>query len=775
MIHGEKRIYRFGGVQIDPAQRRIERDGQKQHLREKAFEVLIYLLENRGRIVKKEELIENVWKAQAVTDDSLVQSIVEIRKALGDSRRNPQFIQTIPKAGYRLNEQVEEIQEHQIADIEEISSFTMEIEEEDLAPEPPKAIPPPGSRRASLILGIFLILALSISLYIARMDSLLPEKNGPMIVQKVPGKKLILVMFFDNQSGDKELDWLREGLPDMLVTGLSHSNAVTLLSRQQLHDILKRIGHKDSDRIRMEEALEVAAKTKADAFILGGFAKIGNGMRIDVQLYDGQNSQLLRGEQLVLSKPEEILTKVDLLSMRIASRLGITRQTDLADDKEMTRSVDAYRYYSLAVEKARRLHNTEAINLLQKAIAIDPQFAMAHARIGYAYAVTWHLPERAKPHLQQAFELSERLSAKDRLYINAWYAIANEDDESAIEAFRKLIKQYPYEIEPYPHLAKLLHSKERYQEALECLKQGLTIDPESKEVYNLLGGIYSSLGRHKEGIAAKQKTVELAPQDPNTHDSLGLSYQLAGHYVEAIQEYNRALELNPDFEIAVVHLANTYFQLGRYREALLGYRRYIDLAPSDAEKSRGYTCIARIHWKKQEWKLAEENFKRAAQDSALRLDLLFLEMDRGNKPIVHDVQQHVPERTAGRGGKTPERFFYYKVGMLLLRTGKTEEAIAAFERALQSATPGWDMDPYEDCLANAYLELGRYDSAVREYKRVLQFNPNYPLSHFYLAQAYEGQKDFASARSHYQMFLQQWKDADPELPEMKIARNKIST
>ena len=101
------------------------------------------------------------------------------------------------------------------------------------------------------------------------------------------------------------------------------------------------------------------------------------------------------------------------------------------------------------MEKAQALHNTEAIALLEKAVALDPQFAMAHARIGYVYAVTWGLADKGKPHLEKAFQLSDRLTEKDKLYITAWYAIANLDYPGAAQMFRQVIAEYPLEIEAY--------------------------------------------------------------------------------------------------------------------------------------------------------------------------------------------------------------------------------------------------------------------------------------------------------------------------------------
>jgi tetratricopeptide (TPR) repeat protein len=342
-------------------------------------------------------------------------------------------------------------------------------------------------------------------------------------------------------------DWLREGLADMLITDLSRSTKLLVLNRQQLHLLLGRSGHKQGEKIQLDEALDVARNSRAEAVILGNFAKLGERVRIDVHLHDARSGQLLAAETMNADRPEQILTQVDLLALKLAAHLGAApnEQEKAGLTEVMTDNLGAYRYYSLALEKVQGLHNTEAISLLKKAVALDPQFAMAYARIGYAYALTWAFADKGKPYLEKAFQLSHRLTERDKLNITAWYAVANLDYPRAIEAFRHIIARYPLELEAYERLGRLLEGEERPEEAVEVLKQGLVIDHEAEDIYNMLGRIYSHSGRHDEAIRMHQHYVALAPDEPNAHDSLGLSYQWAGQYEQARAEYERALALSP--------------------------------------------------------------------------------------------------------------------------------------------------------------------------------------------------------------------------------------
>ena len=271
----------------------------------------------------------------------------------------------------------------------------------------------------------------------------------------------------------------------------------------------------------------------------------------------------------------------------------------------MTNNLAAYRYYTLGVEKSNALLYVEAVSLLEKAVSLDPEFAMAHARIGYTYALSWARPDEAKPYLEKAFQLSDRLTEKDRLSINAWYAVAHQDYPSAIGTYRQIIARYPLEVEAYWRLARLLRGEERMEESVEIARLGLVVDSEAKDIYNALGVTYMEMGRHDEAIAALRRYVELAPEDPNIYDSLGMAYQWSGHYAEAMQAFEKALSLNPRFEIALLHLGNTYVWQGRYRDALRQYQRFIQVASFDDSRARGHDSIAILHLKRKGFAEAE--------------------------------------------------------------------------------------------------------------------------------------------------------------------------
>src|SRR5204862_5263561 len=135
--------------------------------------------------------------------------------------------------------------------------------------------------------------------------------------------------------------------------------------------------------------VELAGRCRAEAILLGSFTRLGESVRVNVQLHDGRTGALLSAESVVAERAEDLFGRVDTLSGRLVSDLSgapaATPAPGLA--LAMTGNLEAYRLYSLALEKAQGLKSSEAIELLEKAVALDPGFAMAHARIGYTYAV----------------------------------------------------------------------------------------------------------------------------------------------------------------------------------------------------------------------------------------------------------------------------------------------------------------------------------------------------------------------------------------------------
>src|SRR5262245_61786219 len=244
-------IYRLNDIEIDTSRVCLKRDGAEQHLRQQTFKVLAYLLEQRQRVVSKNEIIEEIWPDTAVTDNALEQCLAEIRKVLGDDSRNPRFIKTIPRAGYRFIAAVEAVTPSELIDQPSEQTSVREPKPERSREESHSVAPQtarPFVRRPLVIFtALILVVGLAFGIYLFRQRS--SASSLSVTLPQETGKRPIAVMFFDNESSSPDLDWLREGLADMIITDLSRSRNLTVLSRQQLHVLLDRLGHKNTEKI----------------------------------------------------------------------------------------------------------------------------------------------------------------------------------------------------------------------------------------------------------------------------------------------------------------------------------------------------------------------------------------------------------------------------------------------------------------------------------------------------------------------------------------------
>jgi tetratricopeptide (TPR) repeat protein len=416
----------------------------------------------------------------------------------------------------------------------------------------------------------------------------------------------------------------------------------------------------------------------------------------------------------------------------------------------------------------------EAIDLLERALAIDPGFAMARARIGYVYCMKWNYLDKAKPYLEEAYRHADRLTEKDRLYIAAWYAVANADFPGAIEAFRVVVARYPLETEAYVSLARLLNRESQSAEAIDVAERGMAVDAESGALANTLGSAYLNLGRRDEAIAAFRRYVELEPREANAYDSLGLGLQWFGFYDDAIAEYTRALEIDPDFEIALVHLGNAYAQTGRYAEAISCYSRYGEIGPSEGERTRAQICLAHQYFTRGDRARGLATVRKVLAASPVSAQTEFdMALLTGDLAAAERASTRLDDKAADRGGRLTDRFRLYLLGRLAFDEGRHDEAIERFREAVRQPPPIWNQDPLEDCLANALLEVGRLDEAAAEYERILGVNPNYPLARFHLARALEQKNDVERAAEEYGRFLDSWSRADADVPEVTAARERL--
>lgn len=762
---GGRGRYRFDQFELDTLKGALYRDGAEIHLRHKTFQVLRFLVENADRTITKQELWDRLWPDSAVTDDALVQCVKDIRRALGDDPKEPRYVRTLPRLGYRFVAPIEIIIEPSVGPASVIEFPT--------APEPvpPVAVPPPP-RRGTARRAIPYAAVAGVLLAIVASAALTLRTSRRATLPADPAKTSVMVLYLDNESGAADIDWLRQGLADMLISGLSRSERLTLLGRQQLDVLLARAGGRRVPKIDLEQARKLATDIHAGKIVLGAFGRLGTRLRVDVQLYDTASGQLVGSERLVADRHEDLLSEIDLLSLRLAARLGTQRLPGRLIDV-MTDNLEAYRSYSLGVEQAHALNTKDAIAHFERAVQLNPRFAMAHARIGYTYGVVWGLPERAKPHLEKAFSQPDRLTPRDRLNITAWHALVSYDYPQAIKLYRQIVSAYPSDVEAYLRLGRLLEGEEQFDEAIGVLTQGLTVDAEMPELYNQLASVHNALRKFDRALHYARRYVEVSRGAENAYDTLGLTYSAMSDYPNARAQFERALAIRPDFEIARVHLANTYAREGRLAAADRELQRYIDSAPSPAERSRGWGNRAWIARQRGRLDVAERHVANIESSNGLHFERIWIALERKDAAAIARAREEIDREGPNRGGRLTRRFRLYTLGIMALKTGEGEKALGLLRDALKHPAPVWNIDEMETAVADALLELGRYDESIAEYSRVIGLMPNFGPAHFGLAQAYDRGGRAADALRTYRAFLTVWRAADADVPQIRHARQRV--
>jgi DNA-binding winged helix-turn-helix (wHTH) protein/tetratricopeptide (TPR) repeat protein len=739
------RIYRVNQIEVDVSGNCVRREGVDHVLRYQTFHVLLYLLEQGGKLVSKEELTAAIWSDAAVTDNALTQCIAEIRKAFGDDSRHPSYIKTISKVGYQFVAPVETIEASQTSDaskpeITPDESFPVTVTKVEDSALKPVGVPVTGQTGSLLdrqkVRLILLGLLILISLLVWKITKGYRAVDTASPVTSATAGQQLAVMYFENESQNRDFDWLSQGLADMMITDMSRSGALRVLSRQQLASLLeatdKSFGGSRADPMHIAETVH------ATNFLTGSFTALAGHFRIDIQLHDSRTGQILFADHSVFQDSSDILSQVDVLAAHLETTMALNPvvKPDLA--AETTKNVEAYQYYSLGVEKAQEFENAQALNLLKQATELDPNFAMAYARIGYTYAMVDFAPEKGQPYLQKALQLSARLSEKDRLYVNSWYAISKGDVKEAEQTLTRITELYPQETEAYWRLARLSRADEHPAEGIEILKRGLAYSPNDKNLNNTLGFILLCLHRYSEAIAAEKKYVTLAPDEPNPYDSLGMAYQQSGDYPNAILQFNKALSLNPQFEPAIIHMGDVYYQTGQFDKAIELYQHYIQVTRTEDAQALGYEDLATVY-------LAMKKMPEAEQAATLGLKSnpnavwpsLVIALKKSDYKTESHLEQilfkNIPTQERGTPGDQRTKFYY--LGYIDLHKGNAQQALADFKTALEHLPPSSGMDIYEDCLANAELQLGRYEEAAIEYNRILKLNPNYPQTRAHLAEA----------------------------------------
>jgi adenylate cyclase len=502
---------------VKPGLSVIEQAGEAISLEPKVMAVLLTLASKPGEVLSRQELEEQVWPGSVVGYDALAKAINKLREALGDDKKNPRFIQTISKKGYRL-----------VAEVKTDSpglEARIELKEQNSA-----------KFRRWFVTGGVIVAAIVVTLILiytpTKETNLISNAQTTLITDRKP---TVVVLPFRNISPDNKDDYLADGLTSDLTTNLSKLSGLWVMASNAT------LAYKDTKL----SAEKIKQAFNARYVISGEVNKIGRAIRINVHLTDMNNGAILWAERYD-RQFTDLFAIQDEVTQKILDNLSLTLTNEEKQRiaKRYTNNLEAYETFL----RAQFLLNTRtpegniiAREMLKEAIALDPGFARAYSTLAYSYTIG---------------------------FLRQWPADTEQPLETALDLTRKAIaldKDLP---EAYWAATFVYFYMKNLDKGTELLNKALLLNPNYADAYAMLATIYISQGKLKHALDNMAIAYRLNPNGGYLYDlQMARAYYFMNDYETALEYLTSALERNPAFIDLQMYMAATYIQLGRYEEA----------------------------------------------------------------------------------------------------------------------------------------------------------------------------------------------------------------
>jgi eukaryotic-like serine/threonine-protein kinase len=454
---------KFGGqFEVDLGAYELRKDGQPIKLGRIPMELLLFLIEQRGQLVTRDQIVEKIWGKDVFldTDNSINAAIRRVRQVLEDNSDEPRYVQTVVGRGYRFIAAVEEAAEVAVSSPEAASNS-------GASPRPIWA----WAGGCALVL-LLLLSAFSYQWRPSSSKSATPEVS----VVQARVRPSVAVIGFRNLAGKEKEAWISTALSEMVGSELAAGEQLRLIPSEDVARMKLDLALPTADNYGRETLRRIREHLGADVVVVGSYLALGEDgggkIRVDLQLQDAQQGETIAVIQSNGTE-KDLPELVSQSGTALRQKLGVGGLTTIDAQQIATAlpsNAEAARLYAEGLGKLRTYDALAARDLLEKAIALDPKHAISHSALAQAWSALGY-EAKATEQAKRALELSDNLPRQDRLAIEGNYRQLTRDATGAIEIYRTLSNFFPDNLDYGLHLASLQTDNSRPQDALQSIER----------------------------------------------------------------------------------------------------------------------------------------------------------------------------------------------------------------------------------------------------------------------------------------------------------------
>lgn len=657
------------------------------------------------------------------------------------------------------------------------------VKTEAITPEEQAALKTVSWKPGWLTVILFLILILITTAFFV-----VPRPNALGFRQQ----DWVLMADLENNTQD---ELFNKSLLHALSVTIDQSKRINIYPRTQVDEVLKRMQMDTVDRINLPIALEIAERENIKVVILLTISELGGSYVLSTNLINPFTGETIRSNQETATGKDEILSALDKLAADIRKDLGESLQKihlqSVPLPKATTNSLEALKCLTNAAMVIGDPYYQKQKEILHEAIQLDPEFALAHSNLA-AYYYWTNDRENGEKHISIALSLLDRLTERERLWIQAAVEGYRGNREESIIKWGTFLSQYPNSYAAWFRLGYNYMMLDQNAKAISAFSKALEIynDDDPASFINI-ASCYTKLEEFPNAIDYYLRAFHLNPAYElysNINHEYGFAYVQMGEFEKAREVFMKLLTGDANAEAhSKRSLALLSMYRGKYTEAASLIHEAVILHKSIGSslselRNRLYMCKIYEARGMQHELLAEldhcySTITEAASEPLWYLYLGIMFVRNGEVEKAEELLMEIIERS-NTGNRNDEMSYNLLKGEIALKKGGISEALELFETGAAIWPTGYSLES----LAHYYIETEDWEKAILTYEKLIEIRgslgweaqESWVQAFFNLGKAYEASGDTAKASTYYNQFLEIWKEADEDLPALVEARSRLS-